>query len=281
MEKIYVVNFKGEKELFSYNKVFRSARRSGASISLAREIASKIQQSVYPGIKTDKIFKQVRNYLRKGDLRSGLRFNLKEAMRKLGPSGFPFEKYIGDIFTELGFKVLLNQIIYSRCARYEIDFVAQKDKLVYLGECKFRIYPGEKIDLNIALSNYARFLDIKESGYFKRFSGCKSKSILVTNAKFTKQTVSYSKDKGVDLLGWRFPRGRGLEQIIEEKKFYPITILPSFNNSLMPFFALSKKMLAKDVLNINAEKFYQKTKIKRSRIESLIKEARILVEVEK
>ena len=266
MEKIYVVNLRGEKEPFSYSKVFKSARRAGASINLAKNVASKIQESVFPGITTDKIFKQVRRLLKKGDLKSGLRFNLKEAMRKLGPSGFPFEKYIGDIFTELGFKVLLNQIIYSKCARYEIDFVAQKDRLVYLGECKFRIFPGEKIDLNIALSNYARFLDIEESSYFKRFPGSKAKSILVTNAKFTKQTIRYSENKGVDLLGWKFPRGRGLERIIEEKKFYPITILPSMTNYLMEIFAQQKMMIIEDILKLDIKRFSQKTKIKKDKI---------------
>ena len=139
MKKIYVINLRGEKEPFSLRKVFRSARRAGASEKLAKEIALSIEKRVYPGIKTTEIFQTAKTLLRKGDPKAELRFNLKEAMRKLGPSGFPFEKYIGDIFIELGFKVLLNQIIFSKCARYEIDFIARKDKLIYLGECKFRV----------------------------------------------------------------------------------------------------------------------------------------------
>jgi len=278
MKKIYVVNLRGEKEPFSYRKVFRSARRVGASVSLAREIASEIERQSYEGIRTEEIFKKVKNLLKKGDLKAGLRFSLKEAMRKLGPSGFPFEKYIGNIFSELGFKVWLNQTISSRCARYEIDFVAQKGKLVYLGECKYRIFPGEKIDLGTALSNYARFLDIQESDYFKRFPKSQPRSLLVTNAKFTQQAIRYSKCKKVELLGWRYPRNKGLERIIEEKKLYPVTILPSMTNYLMEIFAQQKMMLVEDILKLKIEKFCQKTKVSKSKILSLINEAKVLIE---
>jgi len=276
MKKIFVINLRGEKELFSLKKVFNSARRAGASEKLAKDIALKIQKQSYSGIKTIEIFRKVKQFLRKLDKKSGIRFGLKEAMRKLGPSGFAFEKYVGEIFMAQGFKVSLNQYISGRGARHEIDFLAQKDKLFYLGECKFRIRPGERIDLKIALANYAKFLDIKEGHYLKKFQGLTIKPILVTNAKFSSQAVRYSKTVGIELLGWNYPKDKGLEKIIESQKLYPITILPSFTSYLMEIFASQKMMLAQDVLKLDVGKFCQKNRIKKAKISPLVKEAKIL-----
>jgi hypothetical protein len=278
MEKIYVINLRGEKELFSLRKVFNSARRAGASEKLAQEIALKIQKQAFPGIKTSEIFKKAKELLRRSDKSSGLRFSLKEAIRKLGPSGFPFEKYIGDIFLIQGFEVFLNQKIKGRYAKHEIDFLAKKNKFLYIGECKFRIHPGERIDLGIILAIYARFLDLKQGNYFEKFKGYNIKPILVTNAKFSSQAKRYSQGVGIELLGWNYPVNKGLEIIVESKKLYPITILPSLTNYLMEIFVAQGMMIVRDILKIDVKKFCQENKIKQDKILSLINEAKILID---
>ncbi|MDP2930396.1 MAG: ATPase, partial [bacterium] len=107
----YVINSRGEKEPFSFGKVYGSARKVGASKKLAREIAEIIGREAYPGIKTFEIFRKVRKLLNREIPKAALRFNLKKAMQALGPTVFPFEKYIGDVFSRQGFKVKLNQIV--------------------------------------------------------------------------------------------------------------------------------------------------------------------------
>jgi len=277
VKKIFVINLRGEKESFSLKKVFNSARRAGASEKLAQEIALKIQKQIFPGIKTSEIFKKVKQLLRRSDKPSGLRFSLKEAIRKLGPSGFPFEKYIGNIFLTQGFEVFLNQKISGRYAKHEIDFLAKRDKLLYVGECKFRIHPGERIDLGITLAIYARFLDLKQGNYFEKFKGYNIKPILVTNAKFSSQAKRYSQGMSIELLGWNYPVNKGLETIIDSKKLYPITILPSLTGYLMEIFASQGMMIVQDILKIDIKKFCQENRIKKDKISSLINEARILM----
>ena len=277
MKTIYVINSRGEKEPFSFRKVFRSARRAGASQKLALEIAKKIEKEIYPEIKTREIFKRVKQLLKKEDLRTSLRFSLKEGIRKLGPNGFSFEKYVGEIFSELGFDVSLNLYLKGRCARYEVDFLAKKEDLIYVGECKYRVNQGERIDLKVILEIWARFLDLKE-GYLKQFSKYQVRPILVTNAKFTNQVINYAKCIGeIDLLGWRYPKPKGLEYLIESQKLYPVTILPSFRPIFLEAFEKEKIMLAGDILSLGKKKLYQKIGISSSRIDSLIKEAQILL----
>jgi len=125
--------------------------------------------------------------------------------------------------------------------------------------------------------NYARFLDIKKGNFF-RDKKAKLKSILVTNTKFTSKSIRYSKCVGVELLGWRYPIKKGLESLIEEKGLYPLTILPSFRKSMTNIFAQNRMMFVEDILRINPDRFSQKTKIERRKLEYLMKEARILLE---
>lgn len=273
-----VINSRGEREPFSFWKVYRGARKVGASKDLAGRIAKTIEREILPDTKTSEIFKRVKSLLHKEFPAAALRFSLKEGMRKLGPTGFPFEKYIGEIFLKKGFRVRLNQNISGFCCRYEIDFLAQKDNSLIIGECKYRNLAGQRVELKAALSNYARFLDIQK-GYSSRKSGknLRLKSLLVTNTKFTSKTIRYCKCVGVDLLGWNYPRKKGLEYLIDTQKLYPITILPSFKKDLAGVFASKRIMLVEDVLKLDIEGFAKENRVPVNRFKSLVQEARILL----
>jgi len=279
MSSLFVVKFNGEKEPFSIKKVYRSARRVGASEKLAKKIARIIEKEAYPGIKTSEIFKRVKKLLQQEVPRAALRFNLKKGMKKLGPTGFPFEQYIGAVFSENGFKIKLNKYIPGFCCKkYEIDFLAEKNNFLYIGECKYRHLPRHKVHTDTALANYARFLDIKKKYSFRK--DIKLKSLLITNAKFTTRAIKYSECVGVELLGWNYPRNKGLEYLIDSQKLYPITILPSLPRFLAKIFASKKMMLAQDILKIDIKEFARKTKISKKRLEILVKEAKSLLERE-
>lgn len=278
MTKLYVIDSEQKKGPFSFLKVYRSARRAGASREIAQRIASQIKTEAFPGITTNQIFKRVRQLLSKEEPKSALKFSLKESIRKLGPTGFPFERYIGEIFLGMGYKVKLNQQVPGFCCQfYEIDFLAQKGNLVYIGECKFRHLAGGKVHSDVALSNYARFLDIKKGSYLNELKGKRLKSILVTNTKFTAKAIDYSRCVGVELLGWNYPKNKGLEYLVEIHHLYPITILPSWRNAWSDVFSQRKMMLAQDILRIDSAKFAKKTKIPQNKIERLKQEAKILL----
>jgi len=282
MNRISIINLRGEKEPFSPKKVFESARRAGASKELARRITHVIEQEACPGMRTSDIFKRIKEMLSQEDLKTAFKFNLKQAMRKLGPTGFPFEKYIGNIFSDLGYKVKNNQHLKGKCIQdYEIDVVAQNNKKAYIGECKYHSLGGEKVDLDIALANSARFMDIKANPSLKikgiDLKGKELKSILITNTKFTTQAIAYSKCQGIELLGWRTPPQKGLESIIQDKNLYPITILPSFTRYFFKPFVDNKLMLAKDLLEIDPDTLSKKLSIREDYLRPLIKEAKILL----
>jgi len=278
MKKVYIINKLGEKELFSKTKVFNSARRVGASKKLAEEISTTIRKEIYPEMTTNEIFNRVEEILEKEYPKGGIRFRLKEAMMSLGPSGFPFEKYVGGVLEELGFKISLNQYIKGSCVTHEVDVLAKEKKYCLLGECKYHTVPGGRVDLKIGLHHYARYLDIQLGEYFKKeLKNLKPRPIIITNSKFTTKLLKYAECVGLDLLGWKHPSGTGLEYIIETEKFYPITILPSFKDGLLEAFSQQGLMLAQDLLSIDPEKDYKKFGISKRKISNLKKEAEILL----
>lgn len=275
-EKIYVINNRGEREPFSFRKVYNSCRRIGASKGLARDIAEQIRSEVYPGIETSEIFNSVKQRLIGTSFRSGIKFSLKDAMRKLGPSGFDFEKYVGEVFTRNGFEVEMNQLIPGFCiGSYEIDFVAKKGGVVHLAECKYHHQAGNRVDLKVGLISYARFLDIKKGTYFKRQ---KVRPLIVTNVKFTSEVKRYARCTDIDLLGWKFPPRRGLEKMIEKQNLYPITILPSFKRYFKEIFARERIMMARDILEFSTKSLASRLKISPREIEKLREEAGLLLE---
>jgi len=279
MKKLYVINSLGRKEPFSWKKICNGAERVGASKTLAKKIANVIKKEAYSGITTKEIFQRVEQILSKEYPRGRIRFRLKEAIRRLGPSGFPFEKYVGGILMRLGFSIKLNQYIKGQYVSHEIDFLAKEKKYFLIGECKYHSLPGGRVDLKVGLIHYSRFLDLKSGNSFENIKSRKLKMrpIIVTNTKFTSKIIKYAEGVGIDLLGWKYPELRGLEYVIESEKFYPITILPSLTNNLLEIFGQQKLMLVQDLLNIDITKFSKKTKIPEKKISAIKREAEILL----
>jgi len=272
MRKVYILNAKGEKELFSKAKVYRSLIKTGVKANIAKVICKEIEKVVYSGMKTSEIFKKVRQLLKRYSPQTALKYNLREGMRKLGPTGFPFEKYVGRILESLGFKVKLNQRLDGKCFKgYEIDFIAQ-NKYFYIGECKYHQFIGKRVHLPTILAFKAKFTDLKK----KDLKNKRAIPILVTNTKFSNNSIKFSKCAGIKLLGWKYPEKQGLEDLIAQKNLYPVTVL-SIKKDLLDILVSEKLMLAQDLLKIDSFKFCKKYKIKIERFNRIIKQARILL----
>jgi len=274
-KKVFVVNARGEREQFSFQKVLRSAKRAGAPQGVAQGIAKEIEKRAYDGIKTFEIFGQVKERLKREQPQAALRFNLKGAMRGMGPTGFPFEVFVGGIFSKLGFQVLLNQFIRGKCLEHEVDFLARKEGQFKIGECKYHNLAENKVGSAVVLEVEARFRDLKE-GFLKKRQE-KAEMMIVTNTKFSERAVKYAKCSGIELWGWKYPPGGGLEKLIDTKKLYPITILPSLDKWASRVFSDQKMMLAQDVLSPYAQELLTKKGIKKQHLLRLQKEAELLL----
>lgn len=279
-KKIYVINNLGERELLSEHKIIASARRSGADLKLARSIAEEIRKKVKDNTRTYEIYGWIKKILIANNPKSGMKYSLKEAIRKLGPTGYWFEKYVSKIFSVYDYKVKINQIIQGKCTDFEIDvlLLSEKYKELIFGECKYHNQVGTRVNISVILENYASFLDLKNGKLANDFldKGYVSKRLIITNTKFTSKAIDYANCYGVSLLGWKHPKDKGLEYYIEGNGYYPITILPSVDDLALTELYNRDILFAKELLDPNIQKNLIKKPLNNVNLKKIIREAEIL-----
>jgi len=279
MNKIYVINNMGERELFSPGKLLKSARRSGADKELADRVVGIISNQVRNEDRTLDIYRVMKSLLLKEERSVGIKFSLKESIRKLGPTGYPFEIYMAEVFKRHGFKTKVETFVKGKATDYEIDFQAEKEKNMYLAECKFHDDVGSRVDINVILIAYAGLLDMLGGKYCLNYKndGGKIKRLVATNTKFTNKAISFAKCYGMDLLGWHYPEDGGIEKYIENMKLYPITILPSINKNLLEVFFNAGIIFCIDLLNMDEQKLIKNLHISLKDAQKIMFDAKSLL----
>jgi len=213
----------GELEDFSEHKVRTSLKRAGASDDVIDEIIDHIKPELYEGIPTEHIYNHIFDILKNKRSHLVTRYNLKHAIMELGPSGYPFEKFVAGVLAEHGYTTSYNQIMQGECVTHEIDVVAAKDGKKIMIECKFHNRPGTKSNIKTILYTYARFLDVGKK------NDC-GEAWLVTNTKVTSDVIDYSRCRGMGVLSWDYPEDMSLRYLVESSNLHPITALESLSN---------------------------------------------------
>lgn len=230
-KEIYVSKASGDSVPFSSEKLRSSLLRSGAGEDIADYVIGKVEEELYEGISTKKIYQKAFKILRSEKERPlAARYKLKQAIMELGPSGFPFEKFVAELFKAQGYQVKTGQIMPGICVKHEIDVIAEKEGEHLLIECKFHNNSGYYSNVKVPLYIHSRFSDIHKrlekipENNLINFSGW-----VVTNTKFTGDAIQYGVCIGLHLLGWDFPREKNLRDLIDEQRLYPITSLLSLS----------------------------------------------------
>jgi hypothetical protein len=216
----------GEVVPFSQEKLQHSLKRAGASESDAKIIMEEINKKLFEGITTKSIYKMAFTLLKEQSGHLAAKYHLKGAIMELGPSGFPFEKYIGEILSYQGYKTTVGEIVRGKCVSHEIDVIAELGDQYFMIECKYHNLPGRFSDVKIPLYIQARFKDVEEQ--WVKLPGHETKSHtgwVVTNTRFSTDAIQYGTCAGLRLLGWDYPVKAGLKDLIDQLGLYPITCL--------------------------------------------------------
>jgi hypothetical protein len=216
----------GESELFDISKLKRSLENAGADSDVIEKIAADIRQWLEDGDTTKKIYARAYSLLHHKNGVSALRYKLKNALIEFGPTGYPFERFVGEVFKKLGYKTEVGQIVQGRCITHEVDVIATKDYTQNLIECKFAQSQGSRIGVQVPLYVRSRMEDIIEKRqHMDEFKGMKFSGWVVTNNRFSSDSIDYSKCVGLHLIAWDYPQGNGLKEIILKENVFPVTIL--------------------------------------------------------
>lgn len=234
MALINVKKADGETEPFSKGKLRHSLRKAGAKEDIVEEVVSDILDE-FKGqtTSTTEIYKKAFRILKKKEIpATAARYSLKRAVLGLGPSGFPFEYFIAEIFKAKGYKARTGVIMAGGCAKHEVDVLAENNEEVVAVEAKFHNKLGFKSDMKVLLYVSARFRDLEKNAFDGRQKkGLGGRGLVVTNTNFTTNAISFAKCAGIEAVSWNYPEEGNLHDLIEETALHPITCLTTISDA--------------------------------------------------
>ena len=230
MEQLLVKKYDGTLMPFERSRLLKSLIRSVATEKIADHIAKAIELESYDGISTKVIYKKASQLLYRHERGTGVKYRLKQAILDLGPSGFPFEKFVAELFKQRGFEVEVGVMMDGWSVSHEVDVVAQNPDKYYVIECKFHNNQARKSDVKVPMYIHSRVQDLHK--VLKRGEAKDKKSYVgwvVTNTRFTTDAIKFGNDYGLNMLSWDYPVEGGLRDWIQLEGLHPITSLSSLN----------------------------------------------------
>lgn len=227
---IQIIKATGEKESFQSEKLTESLRRAGANEKLIADIVAEVEGWLTEGVSTKKIYTKAFTLLRKKRRSFAARYSLKNALMDLGPTGYPFEHFVGQIFAIQGFDTTVGQLVQGQCVQHEVDVVASQNHTQYLVECKFYNTQDKHANVQVPLYIRSRVNDIEaKRKQLPEFNGYTFYGWIVTNTRFTEDAMDFGKCSGLHLVSWDYPKGHSLKDMIDTYRMFPITTLTELN----------------------------------------------------
>jgi hypothetical protein len=231
-QPVIIIKASGEREPFDESKLRRSLLGAGAEPNIIEKILARVRLELRTDMTTTEIYRRAFDMLREYKPHIAARYSLKRAMMELGPSGHPFEKFVGEVLHSEGYKTEVNKIIQGICVTHEVDVVAEKEGRRAMIELKYHNALGIKTDIKIALYIQARFEDIDKSWQRHPDNGIKlHEAWLMTNTKLTSDAIAYARCVGMKAIGWNYPEQGNLKELIERSGLHPISALTSLSRS--------------------------------------------------
>ncbi len=245
---VLITKADGNTEYFKVEKLRRSLRRAGATPDEVNEIVAEINMTLRDGMETQEIYRHAFTLLRKSKPPAAARYSLRRALFGLGPTGFPFEKFLARLFNEEGYTTKVGMSIEGKCATHEIDVSAYKEDHSFVAEAKFHARPGIKSDLQVAMYSYARLLDLRDTKICTKDHCGINEFWLITNTKFTSTAENYAQCVGLNMLSWDYPKNNNLHDRIQRLGIYPVTVLQTLSSSQAETLINRGVILCKDII---------------------------------
>lgn len=246
---INIIKSSGEKVKFSLDKLRASLNRIGADKKTVSQIIDKVRDELYQGISTKEIYNRAFALLKKKKSYLASKYKLKKAIYELGPTGFPFERFIAAILKYSGYKIEVGKTLQGQCVTHEIDVIAHKDNETSVVECKFHNEEGLNCNVKIPLYINSRYNDVKTFWNANPKNGSiLTKGWVVTNTRFTDDAIQFGKCVNLYLLSWDYPKDDGLKDRIDRLGLYPITVSTLLTNREKQFLLSRDIVLCRELI---------------------------------
>ena len=268
-EELHITKASGKTAIFSEEKLKSSLQRVGASPDQINSVINEISDKLYQGITTKKIYRMAFSLLKESSRHIAAKYHLKQAIMELGPSGFSFEKYVGEILAAQQYSTNVGVTVQGKCVTHEIDVIAKRDHIQLMVECKYHNLSGMFCDVKIPLYIHARFNDVS-SVWLKSSNTLQYQGWLVTNTRFSSDAIQYGTCAGLKLIGWDYPLQGSLKEQIDTLALYPITCLTSLTKTEKQWLLDRRIVLCREMSN--NDRLLEQLQIKSSRIDIIRQE---------
>lgn len=267
-----IVKHSGDIVDFDPEKLQSSLLKSGAEHQVVASILKEIKKQLFQGMTTKQIYKLAFSLLKKTANAHAARYNLREALRMLGPAGFFFEKYVARLFASEHFETITNLTLQGKCVTHEIDVLLKKNNSIAMVECKFHQGRDAASDVKVPMYILSRFNDLRETTHAVFDSKEHiTKCWIVTNNRFTLDATTFANCSGLELLSWDYPKHNNLKTKNDSNGLYPITCLTTLSLAEKEKLLILDVILVKELIN-NSDSL-EKIGISPNRIKNVLKEA--------
>ena len=248
-DTIEIIKSSGKKVEFSLKKLKTSLKRTGADQATINQIINIVRDELYQGISTKEIYNRAFSLLKKKKSYLASKYKLKKAIYELGPTGFPFERFISSILKYSGYKTDINKTLQGQCVTHEIDVIAHKNNKTTLIECKFHSEEGINCNVKVPLYINSRYQDVKiHWNKNLKKNHTLTKGWVVTNTRFTEDALLYGNCVNLYLLSWDHPKNDGLKDRIDRLGLYPITVSTLLTNREKQFLLSRDIVLCRELI---------------------------------
>jgi hypothetical protein len=274
MNKILITKKSGEKVPFEESKLINSLKRSGASDADVEKVLSALDGQLVDGMSTHKIYQKAYDLLKIKSRKVAGRYRLKKAIMELGPTGYPFERFVGKLIEFMEYNTQVGVIVQGKCVQHEVDVVAENEHKRIVVECKYHREGNRKSDVKVAMYIRSRFNDIenawREEG---KLDHQELEGWLVTNTRFTEDALTYGNCAGLKLISWDYPEVGSLRQRIDHAGLHPITSLHSMTKKEKQYILDEGLVLCREL----SEDVLAKYGIRAQKIRKIMEEANNLI----
>lgn len=273
---ITVVKGNGERVPFDPKKLKQALQSAGAGREEQERIASKVIRKLYDGIPTARIYTMAFDLLKRQSHKMAGRYKLKSAIMELGPTGFPFERFVGKLFESQGYAVETGVIVKGKCVQHELDVVARKPGEMIMMECKFHSDSTGKSSVQVPLYIHSRFLDVKAAWEKQYGQGIRYRGGVVTNTRFSDDAVEYGTCAGLMMISWDYPADTGLKYWIDRSGLHPLTSLITLSKAQKQHLLERGIVLCSEIAD--NRHLLRDLRLTDRQIDKILREAAVLVE---
>jgi len=248
-----------------------------ASEEQALAIANKVESKAYEGIPSKKILLMIFDYMRRYRPEVKNIVDLREAISFLR-SKPDFEHFVAMLLEEYGYTVVANQIVAGKCVEHEIDVIAKKDNEVIYVEVKHHLQYHTFTGMGVFLEARATLEDLQEGFKIGKHNFNFTKALVVCNTKISDHAMKYASCRNIEYISWNYPLEKSLSKMIQEKRFYPITLLKGLDEKTEQILGDSDILILKQLAETDIHELMRKIKIQKSKIKILQEKAKQLLQ---